>query len=145
MTPFVRWGPYPPKPLFRQEPSTRPTWRILTVPSHDPERETSGIRKIAFGIACAHAIDATSCLKRSKKTQHLHKGGERTVESQEASLTIVNDRLISGQHVLLLDDVTTSGCTMRAARNVIERSGALSITTIALGKTVRSGFLPKQT
>ena len=144
LTPFVRWGPYPPKPLFRQEPSTRPIWRILTVPSHDPERETSGIRKIAFGIACAHATDATSCLKRSKKTQPLHKGGERTVESQEASLTIVNDRLISGQHVLLLDDVTTSGSTMRAARNVIERSGALSITAIALGKTANRHALESE-
>ena len=43
--------------------------------------------------------------------------------------------VISGKHIILLDDITTSGATLAAAARVLRRSGARSVSAAVLGAT----------
>jgi hypoxanthine-guanine phosphoribosyltransferase len=43
---------------------------------------------------------------------------------------------VEGRHVILVDDVLTSGATMRECARVLREAGARSVTGIALARTV---------
>ena len=122
-------------PQGHDTPSTH--WTVLSMPSHDPKKTMTGIRRIARSLKCSNISDGTESLRRISWTKPLSKGGERNVASQIQSLGLFDRRVIKNKHVLLLDDVITSGTTMAAAREVIESGEPLSVTSIALGKTTR--------
>jgi len=43
----------------------------------------------------------------------------------------------AGRHVILVDDVLTSGATMRECDRILREAGVLSVTGVALARTVR--------
>lgn len=109
---------------------------IATVPSHDPDKVTSGLRTMAQRLARAGRIDATGCLVRTTKIDKLATGGDRSVEVHLASIQIRDPRLIRGKDVLLLDDVTTSGNSLEACQRILVNAGAARVQRLAIGKTV---------
>ena len=46
---------------------------------------------------------------------------------------------LSGAHVILLDDVVTSGATLMFASRVLRRAGAKRVTAAVLGSTLVKG------
>ena len=48
---------------------------------------------------------------------------------------IQDEKLLEGKHVLLVDDVITTGSTTREVAKILKRSGAASISAIAVAKT----------
>jgi predicted amidophosphoribosyltransferase len=109
---------------------------VAIVPSHDPAKTTSGLRALAQKLAASDRIDATSCLVRTKKIDKLAHGGDRSIEVHLASIVVANPKLIQGRDVLLLDDVTTSGNSLEACRQLLMKAGANRVQKLALGKTV---------
>ena len=61
--------------------------------------------------------------------------GERTVQKDIDSFKIGNTRNIQGQNIIIFDDITTSGCSLVAARQFLKARGAKKVVCIALGKT----------
>jgi predicted kinase len=59
-------------------------------------------------------------------------------EANVRGLYTVPERVvIGGDHVILVDDVLTSGATMRECSRILREAGALSVTGVALARTVR--------
>ena len=59
-------------------------------------------------------------------------------EANVRGLYTVPDRaVVEGGHVILVDDVLTSGATMRECARVLREAGARSVTGVALARTVR--------
>lgn len=108
---------------------------IAVIPSADSARTGSGIRDLAQLLAGNDRIDATSCLVRHTTIPKLACGGVRKMEVHLRSITVVDAHLIRGREVLLLDDITTTGNSLRACRMLLEQHGASLVKCLALAET----------
>jgi predicted amidophosphoribosyltransferase len=112
---------------------------ICSMPSSNADESRNGIRMTASKLARnLGIIDASGCLIRTT-TKPKSCAGSRSIELQRATLAIENHDLIIGKKVLLLDDVTTSGRSLVAGAEILEKSGASSVLKYALGETVYYG------
>lgn len=117
-------------PLFQQNIA------IAVVPSHDPAKTTSGMKTIAKALLTGtNRIDATECLQRTTKVDKLASGGNRNIQVHLNSIIVKDVHLIVNQHVLLLDDVTTTTNSLEACRDLLLQNGAASVQGYALGRT----------
>ena len=94
------------------------------MPSHEAGRDNSNspTARLAKGLVKSNnLIDATNCIQRFRTIQKLAKGGDRNLEVHVNSVHIVNPELIKGKTVLLLDDVMTTGNSLRACRKLLLR------------------------
>jgi len=119
------------------EPILGVGFAISVVPSHDPRKTLSGLRSLAQRVAANGRIDATSCLVRHTKIPKLSYGGDRSIDLHIQSIRVINHDLIRDREVLLLDDVSTTGNSLKACRKLLLESGAKEVQCMALGITVR--------
>ena len=117
------------------EPRIAPDVPIAIVPSHDPAKTTSGLRTLAQKLAAADRIDATDCLVRKVKIDKLATGGNRSIEVHLGSIGVQNEKLFQGLDVLLLDDVTTSGNSLEACKQILLKAGANRVQKLVIAKT----------
>ena len=76
------------------------------------------------------------CLIRNQSVDKLATGGERSLAIQTSSI-IVNDAYnLSEDVILLVDDVTTSGNSLVACRDLLLNNGAKRVAMFALGRSV---------
>lgn len=112
---------------------------LVVVPPHHNEKDNSGIRILAQKVVDKmKLIDATSCLIRHKTIHRLSTGGNRSSETHLQSIKVVNQEVIKGKKLLLLDDVSTTGNSLNACQKLLESAGAKSVKCFVLGKTTRS-------
>ncbi|WP_440977679.1 phosphoribosyltransferase [Sedimentibacter sp. LTW-03] len=97
---------------------------------------TSHIGNIAKKLCENHnhkLIDGTECFYRKHDLPEAHIHGERTPGRHKKSIEIINENLINNAHVLLLDDVITSGDTMGEFIDMLIRAGAKKIVGLGMG------------
>ena len=125
---------------FRQilDPILAKDIAIAAVPPHNEDvRTPSGVRLLAKELAKNGRIDAATCLVRQKRIRSLAMGGRREISIHLGSITVTSPQLIRCRGVLLLDDVTTTGNSLTACRQLLMEAGAARVRCVALGKTVR--------
>ncbi|MFW7189923.1 HAD-IA family hydrolase [Lysinibacillus sp. BNK-21] len=108
---------------------------ICVVPSSDKENIDTGIRFLAKKLA-NNRIDATSCLKRTVTIPKATEGGPRNVAVHLKSIKVINADIIKDTSVLLIDDVTTSGSSLDACKQLLLDAGANHVVKLAIGQTV---------
>lgn len=110
---------------------------LCVVPSHTSGKSnTSGIAVLAHRLASDRRIDKVDFLLRDKTIDKLATGGERDVSVQRESIVTNPDTSISGDVVLLVDDVTTSGNSLKACRDILVEAGAKRVAMFALAKSI---------
>ena len=108
---------------------------ICVIPSHECGITPSGIRTIAKNLCHHPIIDGTSVIKRIKEMPKKTLGGIRDLDVEKESLGIENENIVKGKQVLLLDDVTTSGTSLYAGKDILEKAGAELVVMHALALT----------
>ena len=108
---------------------------VCTVPSSDPEKLETGIRLLGMRLALNNRTDGTLCLVRTKSVTKATAGGPRSVAVHKDSTEVREIEKVRDAEILLLDDVTTSGASMIAAKELLIAAGAASVKCLALGKT----------
>jgi predicted amidophosphoribosyltransferase len=109
---------------------------VVTVPGHDPAKPSTGLRLLAAEVArAAERIDGWDCLVRTKKIAKLAHGGDRSEDVHAKSVKVVKPDVIRGRHVLLLDDVTKTGHSLKACQKLLIAAGAKSVQCATIGKT----------
>ncbi len=110
---------------------------IVAVPSHTPGVTDSGIIQLAQMIAETYEgiTDATGCLVRTEEIEKLATGGGRSIAVHLNSMAVRHRHLIRNRDVLVLDDVTTSGNSLRASEILLRNADARSVTLMAVGRT----------
>lgn len=112
---------------------------VAVVPSSKPEKD-SGIKAIAQALAKSkNIVDATSCLVRHTQIASHREGVIRTVDTHLKSISLNFSNLLHEKNVLLLDDVRTTGASLQACQEILEKASPTSIASIALAQTCYPG------
>ena len=108
---------------------------ICVIPTHAAGTAPSGIRTIAKQLCSHPIIDGTDVISRAFEIPKKTIGGSRDLQLEIKSLTVRNESVVKGRQVLLLDDVTTTGTSLKAEKYLIERAGAKIVALLALTRT----------
>lgn len=109
---------------------------IVGVPSSKPD-ERSGVRMLAMQVAKTMKCSVLSgLLKRIREMPKKSMGGERDYHADLESLELREPQRFEGKNVLLIDDIITTGTSMRACENIIRLQGKpIEVFKVAIGKT----------
>ena len=128
--------------VYLRAPLDRATC-IVPVPLH-PERE----KQRGFNQAAILA-NALSKLARLPLVEHAlarteHTGRHRAGmdaqarrESVEDAFAVLHPRAIAGEHILLVDDVFTTGATVSACSHALLEAGAEGVLVLTIARPVR--------
>lgn len=130
--------------LQRHLPDDRHDVVLVPVPLHRWRLWQRGFNQsilIARSLAAPHGLPVeTDVLRRIRATPPL-KGMTRKQRSQaiRGVFDIPRDRrpLIAGRHVLLIDDVYTTGATTRACVRLLKQAGAARVTIFCWARVLR--------
>ena len=97
---------------------------ICVVPSSNAEKTESGIGKLAEKLAENKRINKVYFLQRTKSIDKLAWGGRRDKQIHLENI------------ILLMDDVTTTGNSLYACKEILMEKGAKQVEMFALGKAI---------
>lgn len=125
--------------LCRREPLDRAT-RIVPVPLH-PEREKQrGFNQAAvLATALSKRLRvplSDGALVRTRQTAR-HRAGmdaQARRESVEQVFEVAQPRIVAGEHILLVDDVFTSGATVSACATALANAGAEEVLVMTVAR-----------
>lgn len=109
---------------------------ICVVPSSNAEKRESGIAVLGEQLAQNGRVNKVYYLRRSKSIEKLADGGKRDRVVHMQSIDTVEEMDVSGDIILLMDDVTTTGNSLYACREILLNHGARSVEMFALGKAI---------
>ena len=110
---------------------------VCVVPSHlQNATNDSGIAILAKRLAHDNRTDKVDFLLRGTSIDKLAHGGDRGEKIQRESIITNPQMTISGDIVLLVDDVTTSGSSLKACRDILMENGAERVAMFALGQSI---------
>lgn len=109
---------------------------ICVVPSSNAEKKESGIALLGEMLAKNGRINKVYYLQRYKSIDKLADGGRRDRSVHMQSIRAVTEMDVTGEIVLLMDDVTTTGNSLYACREILMNHGAHSVEMFALGRAV---------
>ena len=111
---------------------------VIPIPLHRKRERTRGYNQsqsIAEGIAAVLQVPVnnTAVIRRVATRSQTNKGRFSRFENMKDVFQIVNDTALRGSHVLLVDDVLTTGATIESCAAVLNKCGVkkLSIATLA--------------
>jgi len=115
------------------------SFTVCTVPPSSPGRTTSGIKLVAKKLATSNPniTDGTECLIRTIKIPKLAHGGNRSSTQHIKSIELKDEHLIKNKVVVLLDDVMTTGNSMKACRIILIGGGASTVACLAMAQTIK--------
>ncbi len=112
--------------------------RVIPVPLHKQKLKKRGYNQselFARGLAESMSIecDSSSVLRRTASESQTRKGRYKRWENVESVFSIKDPSALENKHLLLVDDVITTGATMEAcASKILEIKGvSLSLASIA--------------
>ena len=113
---------------------------ICVVPSSDPSVKNNGISYVGRMLAGNGRKDRVGFLIRHSRIQKLSDGGDRSRKTHYDSIRVSGELSVEGEDVLLLDDISTSGNSLLACRDILIANGARSVEMLALGRTYEGGI-----
>ncbi|MBK1811545.1 phosphoribosyltransferase [Clostridium sp. YIM B02505] len=110
---------------------------IIPIPSSKSGQVSSSLLTLSERLATYNNIRyLNNCLERTVDIPKLAQGGDRHKEVHFNSLRINNPQLVKNKVILLLDDVTTSGNSLLASKELFEKKDTSEVICLSLTKTV---------
>ena len=108
---------------------------VCSVPGHEANLY-SPIQRLASDVALeCGLLDGLHLVRKMYATDSFCRSGVRDPQALRQSLEI--DGIVKGLHVVLLDDVTTTGTSFAVVSKMLMQAGAASVHCVALGQTVK--------
>ena len=113
---------------------------LLPVPMHWTKLMRRGYNQseeIARGVAAVTGLPvATGVVERIRDTEsQTRKTDLQRVENVEGAFRLTRPDRVAGRHVLIVDDVVTTGSTVCACGRELMRAGGVSVSVMSLGFT----------
>lgn len=111
-------------------------WGITCVPSSKADKIGEGLEKLIIKLCEKYNIE-NMCgnLRRKYKIQKLAEGGNRDIQVHLDSIDVVDEKLFENRCIMIIDDITTTGNSLKACEKLVEDCGAIITQCIALGET----------
>ena len=110
---------------------------ICVVPSHESgQHNDSGMAILARRLANAGRIDGVDYLVRTSTVDKLATGGNRDKAVHYESIELKPDVHLSGDVILLVDDVTTTGNSLNVCKDILMQNGASRVAMFAIGQVI---------
>lgn len=114
---------------------------VIPVPIHKQKRRTRGYNQVTkFGEQIAKSLGAefneSILVKKNRTATKVFKERRRRWDRSEESLDLINAEELSGKHILLVDDLITTGATIEACSNVLLKAQniKLSVASMAIAE-----------
>jgi ComF family protein len=113
---------------------------ILPVPLHKKREKLRGYNQslcIAEGLSAGLHLPVYKnvLVKRSSTSSQTKKGRFSRYENLKSAFSIVDDTEIKGKHILLVDDVITTGATIEACASALNLAGIATLSIAAIAYT----------
>lgn len=111
---------------------------IAAVPPSKPDSASrNGVVQVARRIARRRRrTDGVGLLRRVEPVEKLSKGGRRDIEVHLKSIEYVPQPGIEDGTIVVIDDVTTTGNSLKACRRILNQNGHDDVRLMAIAKTV---------
>lgn len=124
---------------LRKHPEFMQADAIVPVPLHPSRQRSRGYNQselIGQGLSASAGLDMdTTLLVRSKKTAtQTRKNRQERWENMQEVFSVPDPGKIEAKHILLLDDVITTGATIESAAQCLLDSGAGKVSILALAR-----------
>lgn len=108
---------------------------ICCVPSHTANISNNGSLALMIKEICKNTtyIDGSQLLIRNKSIPAQKNQSKRFEETHIDSINISGD--VKGKKIILIDDITTSGSSLRANKKILLNAGASSVICFAFSKS----------
>lgn len=117
-------------------------WIVCSIPGHDQILPIANHmdRFLEYCKLPNNMFVVPCLLLRNKEMPQKHgeSYGARTIQKDLDSFKLRKDFDLNGKNIIIFDDITTSGCSLMAAKQYFRRFGAKKVVCIALGKTLDS-------
>lgn len=110
---------------------------VIPVPIHKRKRRIRGYNQVSkFGEEIAKSLNAdydeSILVKKRRTTSQVFKQRESRWNRSEESLELNNWEQLSGRHILLVDDLITTGSTIEACSNVLQKAHDIKISVASM-------------
>ncbi len=109
---------------------------VCVVPSSNADTINSGIAKLGELLADNGRKDRVHYLQRHTSIKKLSEGGFRGKSVHFNTIKPSEEMALEGEIVLLMDDVTTTGNSLYACKEILLANGATNVEMFALGKAI---------
>ncbi len=135
--------------LIRAIPLDQTFDGVIAMPMHWRKKWERGFNQaelLARPVAKRYGLKLSKHLRRTRYTKS--QAGLTEAQRQEnlsGSFVVRNAEAVAGKHILLIDDVFTTGATLRAAASALKTAGAARVSALTLARVDRreSGAMPK--
>ncbi|EHY0992457.1 TPA: hypothetical protein KDY52_003106 [Vibrio parahaemolyticus] len=111
------------------------TIQVAIVPSSKVGKKSIGLEGVLAHVKQANLLYNPNFLKRVESIPAAHEGGERSLQNHLNTIK-VSCNPDPNIPLLLLDDVTTTGTSLEACRQLLVAAGVKQVYMVALGRTV---------
>ena len=110
---------------------------VIPVPLHKKKQRKRGYNQVAkFGVEIANALNAdyidNVLIKTTNTKTQVFKKRMARWNSDNEIFTIQNNSLINGKHILLVDDIITTGATIESCVNILNKAGNVKISVASM-------------
>lgn len=110
---------------------------VIPVPLHDKKLKTRGYNQVAkFAQQIAKSLNVQyvddALLKVTNTTSQVNKKRFARWNHNEELFTLKNSKAIEGKHILLVDDIITTGATLEACTQVLNQSKNIKISIASM-------------
>ncbi len=111
--------------------------RVVPLPLHKKKKRKRGFNQSeVFAKSLAKVLDLpleVNCLHRVQMTPtQTNKSREERWDNVKDAFLVVNGGAIQDQHILLVDDIVTTGATLEAAAKSLLNAGAAKVSIVAI-------------
>lgn len=114
---------------------------VVPVPLHSKRQRQRGFNQVhKFGMELAHALQCdfnTSVLQKVKATKtQVFKDRIRRLITDESVFLVTEHQTLKGKHILLVDDIITTGATIETCANALTKIDGvkISVATMAIAE-----------
>lgn len=123
----------------RAVPRLKPDVLVVHIPTataHVRERGYDQALLLARAFAKERQLLHATLLSRTKQLTQHGAGRQDRLRNIQGAYTLCNPELIPGAHILLVDDVVTTGATLAEAARVLLQAGAKSVSAAVFAQTI---------
>jgi ComF family protein len=103
---------------------------IPTATSRVRQRGYNQARLLARELAKQARLPWMDCLARSGQAHQVGANREQRLQQLSRVFRVTQQRFVRGAHIILIDDVVTTGATLEAATKVLKQAGAAQVDAI---------------